>query len=100
MGLIKLFKRRPESPAVPVAEKQPEKPVKRDYKSVPGHYKPRTKYVRISNLARAAGVDVSVVRRYASRYDIEIIYVRERQHAVMAKNDAIIIHKEIWDEKA
>lgn len=102
MGILDLFKRRPERPAAPVAEQQPETPVapvkaKRDYKSKPGHYKPRREYVRVDNIARAAGVKAVDVLNIVTENDGKIVrYKHGRLYLTAA--DAVYIHGKIWEQ--
>lgn len=103
MGILDLFKRRPESPAAPVAEQQPETPVatvkaKRDYKSEPGHYKPCRKIVRVDNVALAAGTSVTDVRIVANAANRKV-FKNAQGRLCMTAEDAIYVHGKIWAGK-
>lgn len=99
MCILKLFKRRPESPAVPVAEQQPEPQVsptepKRDYRSEPGHYKPKCELVRLSNVAQAAGVSYKTAKEFADKMGMK---QQRKSKLYISNKDAVLLHKTLCD---
>lgn len=104
MGIFDLFKRRPkDSAVVPAVEKQPETPVapvapvapaKRDYRSKPGHYKPHGDFVRVDNVAMAAGTTVIDVCKTANYMGRRIL--RRNGRLYLSADDAVYVHREIW----
>lgn len=69
----------------------------RDRKVEPGIYKPKSAVVRVSNVARAAGVSAAIVREFAKGNDVQIFYNKEAKHALMHRWDAEKVHKAIWE---
>lgn len=104
MGIFNLFRNR--KPVAPVTEGtqttqvEPATPVKlkRDYKSAPGHYKPKSNFVRLDNIAAAAGVRYSKVTEAIKAQEIETN--RRHRKCFVRKEDAIILHTCLWNEKA
>lgn len=72
--------------------------LKRDYKSAPGHYKPKTNFVRLDNIAAAAGVHYAKVTQAIKAQEIKT-YAWKRK-CFVCKEDAIILHNCLWNEKA
>lgn len=67
-----------------------------DRKVEPGKYKPKSAVVRVSNVARAAGVSAAIVREFAKSIDVQIFYNSDEKHALMHRWDAERVHKAIW----
>lgn len=99
MGIFNLFCNR--KPVAPVTE-EPATPVKtkRDYKSAPGHYKPRSRaMVRLDNIAAAAGVGYNHAKKTALAYGFNLRY-RKNGKVAVAADKAKELHAILWDEKA
>lgn len=104
MGIFNLFRNR--KPVAPVTEEmqttqvEPATPVKlkRDYKSAPGHYKPKSNFVRLDNIAAAAGVGYKFARKIVNENDIMVN--RRHRKCFIPKDDAIKLHRYLWNEKA
>ena len=96
MGIFDFFKRNRKS-GCPVTEVQPES--KRDYKSAPGRYNPKTDLVRLANVAQAAGVSYDVAKHYADALGMPQQMIKSRLY--VDKLDALELHRILWDyEKA
>lgn len=104
MGIFNLFRNR--KPVAPVTEGtqttqvEPATPVKlkRDYKSAPGHYKPKANFVRLDNIAAAAGVSYEFARKAVKQSNIELN--RRHRKCFVRKEDATRSHAYLWNEKA
>lgn len=64
-----------------------------------GQYKPKTDYVRISNIATSAGVSSTVVRQAAKELNTRIYNFVGDRHSCVVKADAIDIHTYICKNK-
>lgn len=71
---------------------------KRDYKSEPGRYKPKCNFVRLDNIAAAAGVGYSKALKAVKTSDIDIYWWFHKRY--VSKEDAIKLHTYLWNEKA
>ena len=71
---------------------------KRDYKSAPGCYKPKSNFVRLDGVARAAGVPYKFAKMAVIQCNIELNWRHGK--CFINKTDAIKLHSFLWNEKA
>ena len=104
MGIFYLFRKRkpvaPFSEGIQTTQVEPATPVKlkRDYKSAPGHYRPICNYVRLDNIAAAAGVHYAKVTQAIKAQEIKTYAWKCK--CFVRKEDAIRLHTCLWNEKA
>lgn len=79
---------------------QPEQaPTKRNRVRAIGKYKPKADYVRLTNVAQAAGVSTQVVAEAAKETGANVFHFIGESHAMVTKADAVELHTYICKNK-